>query len=74
VFAARVFEPRSGRTLEISTTEPGLQFYSGHVVNHRGFCLEPQHFPDSPNQPQFPPTLLRPGTQYRSVTRYTFKI
>jgi aldose 1-epimerase len=70
--AARVFEPESGRTLEISTTEPGLQFYSGQVVGHRGFCLEPQHFPDSPNQPQFPSTLLRPGTQYRSVTRYTF--
>ena len=70
--AARVFEPKSGRTLEISTTEPGLQFYSGQVVSHRGFCLEPQHFPDSPNRPQFPATLLRPGQRYRSLTRYTF--
>jgi aldose 1-epimerase len=70
--AARVFEPRSGRTLEVSTTEPGLQFYSGQVVSHHGFCLEPQHFPDSPNRPQFPPTLLRPGQRYRSLTRYTF--
>ena len=70
--AARVFEPNSGRTLEISTTEPGLQFYSGQVVSHRGFCLEPQHFPDSPNRPPFPPTILRPGQRYRSLTRYTF--
>jgi aldose 1-epimerase len=72
VLAARVFDPDSGRTLEISTTEPGLQFYSGQVVGHRGFCLEPQHFPDSPNRPLFPTTLLRPGQQYRSLTRYTF--
>jgi aldose 1-epimerase len=71
-FAARAFDRSSGRTLEISTTEPGLQFYSGQVVGHRGFCLEPQHFPDSPNRPQFPSTVLRPGQRYRSITRYTF--
>jgi len=70
--AARVSDPSTGRTLEISTTEPGLQFYSGQVVKHRGFCLEPQHYPDSPNRPGFPSTLLRPGERYRSLTRYTF--
>ena len=63
--AARVLEPSSGRTLELRTTEPGLQFYSGQVVGHRGFCLEPQHYPDSPNRPEFPSTLLRPGERYR---------
>ena len=71
--AARAVDPSSGRTLEIETTEPGLQFYSGQVVGFRGFCLEPQHFPDSPNRPEFPSTLLRPGQRYRSMTRYTFK-
>ncbi len=72
VRAARVSDPASGRTLEIDTTEPGLQFYSGQVVGYRGFCLEPQHYPDSPNRPEFPSTLLRPGQKYRSLTRYTF--
>lgn len=70
--AARVLEPSSGRTLEIHTTEPGLQFYSGQVVDYRGFCLEPQHYPDSPNRPEFPSTLLRPGGRYRSTTIYKF--
>lgn len=83
--AARVVEPRSGRTLEVTTTEPGIQFYSGnfldgtvvgksgHVYGHRaGFCLETQHFPDSPNQPAFPSTIVRPGERYRSHTIYTF--
>jgi aldose 1-epimerase len=70
--AARVLEPSSGRTLEIRTTEPGLQFYSGQVAGHRGFCLEPQHYPDSPNRPEFPPTLLRPGERYQSTTVYAF--
>lgn len=81
VHAARVVEPSSGRTLDIYTTEPGLQFYSGnfldgsitgkggHVYRHRyGFCLETQHYPDSPNKPQFPSTILRPGQEYRSQT------
>ncbi len=72
VRAARVSEPSSGRTLEVSTTEPGLQFYSGQVVGHRGLCLEPQHYPDSPNHPGFPTTLLRPGQRYQSLSRYTF--
>ena len=87
VAAARVVEPVSGRTLEVSTTEPGMQFYSGnfldgsfagkagHVYRHRnGFCLETQHFPDSPNQPSFPNTILRPGETLRSRTIYTFGV
>jgi aldose 1-epimerase len=71
-FAARVLEPSSRRTLELRTTEPGLQFYSGQVVDYRGFCLEPQHYPDSPNRPEFPATLLRPGERYASSTLYVF--
>ncbi|HET9468572.1 MAG TPA: aldose epimerase family protein [Vicinamibacterales bacterium] len=70
--AARVMDPSSGRTLEVHTTEPGLQFYSGQVVGYRGFCLEPQHYPDSPNRPEFPSTLLRPGERYHSTTVYKF--
>jgi aldose 1-epimerase len=85
--AARVHEPITGRTLEISTTEPGIQFYSGNFLDgtitgkggrtygHRaGFCLETQHFPDSPNQPNFPSTVLRPGEQYRSSTVFAFGV
>jgi aldose 1-epimerase len=67
--AARVVEPVSGRTLEVLTTEPGLQFYTG---DRRAFCLEAQHFPDSPNQPEFPSTILRPGGEYRSRTVFVF--
>ena len=72
--AARVIEPTSGRTLEIRTTAPGLQFYSGQVVDYRGFCLEPQHHPDSPNRAEFPSTLLRPGERYQSTSHYTFGV
>jgi aldose 1-epimerase len=85
--AARATDPKSGRTLEIRTTEPGIQFYSGNFLDgkltgkqgaqyrHRnGFCLETQHFPDSPNQPKFPSTTLRPGADYRSTTVYTFGV
>lgn len=84
--AAMLFEPQSGRSLEVLTTEPGLQFYSGnfldgsfagkhgHVYQRRaGLCLETQHFPDSPNQPTFPSTILRPGETFRSTTVYRFK-
>lgn len=87
LLAARVYEPSTGRTLEISTTEPGIQFYSGNfldgtitgkggrVYGHRsGFCLETQHFPDSPNQPSFPSTILRPGEDYRSTTVFAFGV
>ncbi|MGH9409898.1 MAG: aldose epimerase family protein [Vicinamibacterales bacterium] len=84
-FAARLHDPKSGRTMEVSTTEPGLQFYSGnfldgtikgrsgHVYAHRGaLCLETQHFPDSPNHANFPSTILRPGVAYNSRTVFTF--
>ena len=85
--AARVYEPTTGRVLEIHTTEPGVQFYTGnfldgsitgkggHVYEHRyGFCLETQHYPDSPNQPSFPTTILRPGSAYRSRTVFSFAV
>ena len=85
--AARVYEPTTGRVMEISTTEPGLQFYSGNfldgtlrgkhgvVYGHRsGFAMETQHFPDSPNKPAFPSTILRPGEEYRSRTIYRFGV
>src|SRR5213080_2543822 len=85
--AARVYEPASGRVMEIYTTEPGLQFYSGNfldgtlhgkkaVVYRRryGFAMETQHFPDSPNKPGFPSTILRPAEQYRSRTIYKFAV
>lgn len=87
VHAALVVEPTSGRTLDIYTTEPGLQIYSGNfldgsvvgkagrVYRHRtGLCLETQHYPDSPNQPGFPSTLLRPGEDYRSRTVFAFGV
>jgi aldose 1-epimerase len=83
--AARVRDPGSGRVMEVLTTEPGIQFYSGNFLDgsnigkggvayrHRaGFCLETQHFPDSPNHPSFPSTVLRPGQEYRSTTVYRF--
>ena len=83
--AARVIEPKSGRMMEVRTTEPGIQFYSGNfldgtltgkegaVYRHRtGFCLETQHFPDSPNRPSFPSTALKPGQEYRTSTVFTF--
>ncbi|MFP4289561.1 MAG: aldose epimerase family protein [Bacteroidales bacterium] len=86
-FAAFVVEPTSGRKMEVFTTEPGLQFYGGNFLDgtntgkrgesyeHRtSFCLETQHFPDSPNQPSFPSTVLRPGEEYRSTTIYRFSI
>jgi aldose 1-epimerase len=79
--AAEVYEPKTGRTLQVTTTEPGLQFYAGNfldgtitgkegrVYRHRyGFCLETQHFPDSPNKPTFPSTVLRPGSTYQTRT------
>ena len=85
--AARVVDPATGRTLDVYTEEPGLQFYSGnfldgsitgkggHVYGHRsGFCLETQHFPDSPNHPNFPSTILRPDEDYRTRTVLTFGV
>jgi len=83
--AATVLEPKSGRFMEVLTTEPGVQFYCGNFLDgscvgkggqayqHRtGFCLETQHFPDSPNKPQFPSCVLRPGEVYRQTTVYRF--
>jgi aldose 1-epimerase len=85
--AARLVDPKSGRTLEVATTEPGLQFYSGNfldgsitgkggrVYRHRtGLCLETQHYPDSPNHPTFPSTIVRPGQTYSSQTVFTFGV
>ncbi|HEY4734977.1 MAG TPA: aldose epimerase family protein [Gemmatimonadaceae bacterium] len=87
VFAARVVEPASGRTMDISTTEPGLQFYSGNFLDgtitgkggavyrfRYGLALETQHYPDSPNHSNFPSTILRPGEQYRSRTVFKFGV
>ena len=85
-FAARLLEPRGGRSLEVWTTEPGLQLYSGNGLGVRGakdgasygpragVALETQHFPDSPNRPGFPSTLVRPGEVYRSTTLYRFGV
>ncbi|WP_439379276.1 aldose epimerase family protein [Amycolatopsis lexingtonensis] len=71
-FAARAWDPASGRLLTVRTTEPGLQFYSGNHLPARGagFALEAQHFPDSPNRPDFPSTVLRPGEVYHQETTY----
>jgi aldose 1-epimerase len=72
--AAALRDPRSGRTLEVWTTEPGIQFYDGHLLEapHTGLCLETQHFPDSPNRPAFPSTQLDPGQAYTSTTVWRF--
>ena len=84
--AARVTEPISGRVLEVWSTEPGLQFYSGNFLDgsitgkngqiykkHTAFALEAQHFPDSPNHPNFPSVVLKPGQEYKQTTIYKFK-
>jgi len=83
--AGEAFEPRSGRVLKVSTTEPGIQLYTGNFLDgsvvgkggksykkNYGFCLETQHYPDSPNQPNFPSTVLRPGETFRSTTVHHF--
>jgi aldose 1-epimerase len=82
--AARVKEPTSGRVMEVHTTEPGVQLYCGNFLDggpgangfkqHEGFCLETQHFPDSPNKPEFPSTVLRPGETFRSTTLHRFSV
>jgi aldose 1-epimerase len=87
ILAARVHEPTTGRTMTIQTTEPGIQFYSGNFLDGTlvgpsgqmyrqgdGFALETQHFPDSPNQPDFPSTTLMPGDEYVSTTIYGFAV
>ena len=83
--AARAFEPTTGRVMEVFTTEPGLQLYTGNFLDgtitgkdgkvynqHYGFCLEAQHFPDSPNKPAFPSVVLTPGRKYAQTTIYRF--
>lgn len=83
--AAEAYDPESGRLLEAFTTQPGIQFYTGNFLDgtltgfsgiryhkHSGFCLETQHFPDSPNKPMFPDVVLRPGEEYRHLTVYRF--
>jgi aldose 1-epimerase len=82
---ATVYEPESGRVLEVLSTQPGLQFYTGNFLDgsitgksgrvyqfRHGFCMEPQHFPDSPNHPAFPSTVLKPGETYRSTIVFRF--
>jgi aldose 1-epimerase len=84
---ARVHEPTTGRVLEVLSTEPGLQFYSGNFLDgtitgksgrvyqfRNGFCMEPQHYPDSPNQPNFPSVVLKPGETYRNTIIYRFSV
>ena len=86
-FAAKVLEPESGRTMEVYTNEPGLQFYTGNfldgsVIGKEGvpyafrgaFCMETQHYPDSPNKPEFPTTILQPGDEYYSICVYKFGV
>lgn len=87
VLAAHVEDPTTGRVLEISTTEPGMQFYTGNFLDgtltgksgraykqRMGFALETQHYPDSPNKPDFPSTILKPGETYQSKTVFAFKV
>ena len=84
---ARVYEPTTGRVLEVWSTEPGLQFYSGNFLDGKnkgkngwvyqfrnGFCMEPQHYPDSPNQPNFPSVVLKPGQVYRNTIIFKFSV
>jgi aldose 1-epimerase len=83
-FAASAYDPKSGRVMEIYTSQPGLQFYSGNFLDgsaangryqrYAGLCLETQHFPDSPNHANFPNTILRPGETYRQVTIHKFRV
>ena len=85
--AARVYEPGSGRVMDVYTTEPGIQFYTGNFLDgtltgsgnvvykkHQGFCLEAQHFPDAVNRPDFPSMILEPGQSYRQTTIYRFSV
>ena len=86
IMAAKVLDPKTGRYVEVLTTEPGMQFYTGNFLDgslasgktvfeqHSGLCLETQHFPDSPNQPDFPSTVLRPGEKYITQTIFKFGV
>ena len=82
--AARVRDPKSGRAMDVLTSEPGLQFYTGNFLNgvkgkggavynqYAGFCMEAQHFPDSVHHPNFPSVILEPGQMYQQTTVYRF--
>lgn len=82
--AAKVVDPASGRTMEIKTTQPGVQLYTGNFLDggagnagyktHEAFCLETQHYPDAPNQPSFPTTVLKPNEKFHQVTTFTFGV
>lgn len=85
--AAEVYEPKSGRTLKVLTDQPGIQFYTGNFLDgsfagkggavyqqYAGFCLETQHYPDSPNQPNFPSVVLKPGETFKTSTTYVFGV
>ncbi|NNK74954.1 MAG: galactose-1-epimerase, partial [Maribacter sp.] len=85
--AAKVKEPQSGRVLEVFTNEPGIQFYGGNFLDGKtkgkngvnyefrgAFCLETQHYPNSPNHKEFPSTLLVPGAEYKSICIYKFSV
>jgi aldose 1-epimerase len=84
--AVHVSEPATGRVLELFTQEPGVQFYSGNFLDgslegkghpwtfRSGFCIEPEHYPDSPNQPSYPNTILRPGDVYATESRFRFSV
>ena len=82
--AAKVKDPKTGRVMEILTTQPGIQFYSGNFLDgsekvqgfkqYTGFCLETQHYPDTPNQPEFPTTLLKPGETFQQTTVHRFSV
>jgi aldose 1-epimerase len=89
-FMAKVLEPKSGRTMEVYSTEPGMQFYAGNFLEGKvprdlgknndlyvlrsGFCMEPGHFPDSPNHPEFPSTVIEPGKPYAGKIVYKFGV
>jgi aldose 1-epimerase len=86
-FCARLEDPASGRTMEVSTTQPGVQIFTANFQSgafsgpdgyaypaHLGVCLETEHFPDSPNKPQFPSTVLKPGETFREVTVHRFGV
>jgi len=82
--AAKLADPGSGRTMEVWTDQPGIQFYSGNFLNggpetggikqYGALCLETQHYPDSPNQAEFPTTVLKPGETYKTSTTYKFGV
>ena len=84
--AARVVEPASGRVMEIFTTQPAIQFYTGNFLDgtiraggkvyhkHDAFCLETEHYPDSPNHPDYPSTVLKPGETYKQSTVHKFSV